>query len=444
MTRDVWHAAVGALLFHEAGRRLVHRYRVYKDPFPHPALRDGVIPRLLSCVCRAMAIAQLTHLKISILKISVVGGSSGSGACRVFSGRGGTPLVPQPRRRHVSFTDEVTMPGEEDSPECSQVVPPLILPVVVEEVIVVLETECSEEPSLILLVVEELNSGTPVVARVDMVPSMMGSGLPPPPGFSPFIWPVDDGGMDVYDLCAQISGDCSLILSPISRESLDLWDAMDSPEVGVLISPLEDSSSEVTPAVGYARLPLPSVDNSLIPDLVWVPALPQSTGQYVDRECPVPRWRLAREGPFLEERSPESIRSLGPGCTFRNTMYRASDYAAPVVDYGFPLHHPRFVEWIGVPQSARLIEFSSCQWVDKLSWDQAVTAAVHLQRDVLDQYALSLQKAASRMIDNCLGPCVYPGAEVVACALGPRIRRAAVQMEGMGLWRPSLDPLRLH
>ena len=59
VTCDVWHAAlrpgvsgvaVDALLFHEAGRRLVHRYRVYKDPFPHPALRDGVIPRLLSCV----------------------------------------------------------------------------------------------------------------------------------------------------------------------------------------------------------------------------------------------------------------------------------------------------------------------------------------------------------------------------------------------------------
>ena len=91
------------------------------------------------------------------------------------------------------------------------------------------------------------------------------------------------------------------------------------------------------------------------------------------------------------------------------------------------------------------------EWVDKLSRDQAVTAAVHLQRDVglmqtnvdvLDQYALSLQKAASRIIDNCLGPCVYPAAEVATGALGPWVRRAAIQMEAMGLWRPSLDPLR--
>ena len=100
-----------------------------------------------------------------------------------------------------------------------------------------------------------------------------------------------------------------------------------------------------------------------------------------------------------------------------------------------------------------LVECSGSQWVDKLSQDEAVTAAMHLQHDVglmltnvdvLDQYALSLQKAASRMIDNCLGPCMYPAEEVAAGALGPRVRRAVVQTEGMGLWRPSMDPLRLH
>ena len=78
-----------------------------------------------------------------------------------------------------------------------------------------------------------------------------------------------------------------------------------------------------------------------------------------------------------------------------------------------------------MPQSAGLLELSGRQWVDKLSRDQAVAAAVHLQRDVglmqtnvdvLDQYALSLQKAASRIIDRCLGPCEYPAAEI---ATGP-------------------------
>ena len=47
VTRDVWQMAlrpnvsgiaVDTHLFHEARCRLVHKCRVYKDPFPHPAL----------------------------------------------------------------------------------------------------------------------------------------------------------------------------------------------------------------------------------------------------------------------------------------------------------------------------------------------------------------------------------------------------------------------
>ena len=33
----------------------------------------------------------------------------------------------------------------------------------------------------------------------------------------------------------------------------------------------------------------------------------------------VPRWRLAREGPFLAERYSSSLRCFGAGCAFRNT-----------------------------------------------------------------------------------------------------------------------------
>ena len=82
-----------------------------------------------------------------------------------------------------------------------------------------------------------------------------------------------------------------------------------------------------------------------------------------------------------------------------------------------------------------------------------MTAVVHLQRDVglmqtnfdvLDQYALTLQKAASRIIDICLGLSKYPASEVETGTLGHRVYRAAKQMESMGLWRPSMDPLRLH
>ena len=45
------------------------------------------------------------------------------------------------------------------------------------------------------------------------------SGVLPPPGFPPFVWPEDDGELDIDNLCAWFSGDSSLTLSPISRES---------------------------------------------------------------------------------------------------------------------------------------------------------------------------------------------------------------------------------
>ena len=75
VTRDVWKAAlrpevsgiaVDVNLFHEAGRRLVHKYRVYRDPWRHPALRNGRITKLVSLVNGAMVIAQLTQLRIAI------------------------------------------------------------------------------------------------------------------------------------------------------------------------------------------------------------------------------------------------------------------------------------------------------------------------------------------------------------------------------------------
>ena len=63
--------------------------------------------------------------------------------------------------------------------------------------------------------------------------------------------------------------------------------------------------------------------------------------------------------------------------------------------------------------------------------------------DVLDQYALSLQGTASKILEQGLDSRGFPSAEVVAGALGPRVRRASVQLEAMGLWRPSLDPVMM-
>ena len=90
----------------------VYRYRVYKDPFPHPALRGGVVPRLLSCVSRAMAIAQLTHLRISVP-------ASGAPPGQVPADPGGAPQKKRPSPPHVSFAEDITMLGDVSPPVCS-------------------------------------------------------------------------------------------------------------------------------------------------------------------------------------------------------------------------------------------------------------------------------------------------------------------------------------
>ena len=113
---------------------------------------------------------------------------------------------------------------------------------------------------------------------------------------------------------------------------------------------------------------------------------------------------------------------------------------------------PRFMEWIRVPESASLLEMGPGRWLNALSRDKAMAAAIQLHRDVclmttnldiLDQYALSLPGTASKMLEKCLGSSDFPSADVAAGVLGPRVHHASVQIEAMGLWRPSLDPILL-
>ena len=95
----------------------------------------------------------------------------------------------------------------------------------------------------------------------------------------------------------------------------------------------------------------------------------------------MPQWRLAREGPFTNERTQASLRVLGKGCAYRHTTYSVEDHAPPEGDLGVPLNHPRFLEWLGAPESAWLLEMSPGQWCDTLSRDQAMTAAMRLHKD---------------------------------------------------------------
>ena len=103
-----------------------------------------------------------------------------------------------------------------------------------------------------------------------------------------------------------------------------------------------------------------------------------------------------------------------------------------------------------MPESASLLEMGPGMWQHSLSREQAIEAACPLHRDVcvmttnldvLEQYVLCLQGMASKILEFSLGPWDFLFEAVAAGVKGLRGHRAAVHMEAMGLWWPSLDPV---
>ena len=157
---------------------------MYKDPFPHPAFRDMVIPRLLSSVCRAMAIARLTHLRLSI---PLSGAPSGKVPESCFPDA--ETAVAQPLPRRVSFAKDVnTLNTKDDSPVLSETSPPLTQPVVEEleedtPTSEVDEFEISSSQIILPLtqpVVEVMEEDTPT-SEVDKLEISLSESERPPP-----------------------------------------------------------------------------------------------------------------------------------------------------------------------------------------------------------------------------------------------------------------------
>ena len=138
--------AVDVMLFHKSGRKLVHTYRVHRDPLPHPALREGRISKLILLANRAMSIAKLTQLRIAI---PASGHEPGEVPLDCFPGT--TDVTKRPVTKRVSFAVEDIMRDELAS---------------------------SSQP---------VKAATPT-PDAGISESREGSSLPPP-GFKPFVWP---------------------------------------------------------------------------------------------------------------------------------------------------------------------------------------------------------------------------------------------------------------
>ena len=169
--------------------------------------------------------------------------------------------------------------------------------------------------------------------------------LPAPPGFIQNVHPGDipepAGTSSVFD--SQDVLRLSLLLSPINRvpsgasveclSSSSTVASDDSDGDAGLLSALLGP-----PSFGLAQHISESSDLSYYSVINSSARLTQ-----IGSPRPVPRWRLAREGPFLLKISPSGGAGFGHGCAFRSTTYQPSDYAQPSGKYGLPLHHPRFL-----------------------------------------------------------------------------------------------------
>ena len=105
------------------------------------------------------------------------------------------------------------------------------------------------------------------------------------------------------------------------------------------------------------------------------------------RECvDVPD--LSREGPFDIHRghhhsgtSPRLCQD-NQGCPFRMTSYdpeKGGPAFSP--EYGVQLHDPRLLEYVGAPESARLLSRSPEYWVQHMGREKTLSAALQLQHD---------------------------------------------------------------
>ena len=63
------------------------------------------------------------------------------------------------------------------------------------------------------------------------------------------------------------------------------------------------------------------------------------------------------------------------------TSYDRAEVADVYPAYGLQLHHPRFLEYIGAPESARLLTRAPGHWVRTMEREEAVMAALQLKHD---------------------------------------------------------------
>ena len=163
---------------------------------------------------------------------------------------------------------------------------------------------------------------------------------------------------------------------------------------------------------------------------------------------------LSREGPFdvLQDRpdcgaSPRVLDGVR-GCQYSMTSYDEEHGGADfTLAYGIQLHDPQLLEYVGSPESARLLSRSPEYWLHHLGHEKTLSAALQLQHDaglilsnvqVLQQFVTALNRTSSEVMRVAFGRRPFPANAMQQVVPSYRVRRVAHHMAAMGLWRPPI------
>ena len=157
---------------------------------------------------------------------------------------------------------------------------------------------------------------------------------------------------------------------------------------------------------------------------------------------------LSLEGPFdvhqdrpVSGASPRVLDGMR-GCQYRMT---SCDQESGGPDfspaYGVQLHDPRLLEYVGAPESARLLSRSPEYWLHHLGHEKTLQHDVGLilsNVQVLQQFVTSLNRTSSEVMRVVFGRAPFPAdaMQQVVPSYTYRVRRAAHYMAAMGLWWP--------
>ena len=108
------------------------------------------------------------------------------------------------------------------------------------------------------------------------------------------------------------------------------------------------------------------------------------------------------------------------------------------------------MEYMGAPESARLLGRSPEYWLEHMGRDRLVAAALRLHHDAslimtnvqgMSQFVTSLNRTVSEVMRTVYAREPFPTDTVHFVTPGRRVRRAAHYMAAMGLWCPTSDPV---